>query len=245
MKIKPAILIGVGLTGLVTTAVMAYKYAPKVNLVLADAEKDAEENNEKFGVPQKAKVVVKTLWPVFAIGLLSGLTIIYGGYSEHKNVIRTTAALARSEKSLRDYQESVLAEVGEETARNVRQRMAEKRYYDSDGPTVVYTNDSSKQLFFDSQLGTYFSSDMNTVDAAINEVNARLLDSDFVSWNDWFDELDNPKELPHIDIGDKLGWDYHFDGKLVVHKYAKITDDGRSCIVLDYEVFPHTYRHDR
>lgn len=243
MKIKPAILIGVGLTGLFTTAVMAYKYAPKVNLVLADAEKDAEENNEKFGVPQKAKVVVKTLWPVFAIGLLSGLTIIYGGYSEHKNVIRTTAALARSEKSLRDYQESVLAEVGEETARNVRQRMAEKRREDCpfDGQPIFYNSNSDKQLFFDNASGRYFYQDMNTVDAAINEVNARLLDSDFVSWNDWFDELD----IPHIDLGDKLGWDYHFDGKLVVHKYAKITDDGKSCIVLDYEVFPHTYRHDR
>lgn len=243
MKIKPAILIGVGLTGLVTTAVMAYKYAPKVNLVLADAEKDAEENNEKFGVPQKAKVVVKTLWPVFAIGLLSGLTIIYGGYSEHKNVIRTTAALARSEKSLRDYQESVLAEVGEETARNVRQRMADKRREEApfDGQPIFYNSNSDKQLFFDNASGRYFYQDMNTVDAAINEVNARLLDSDFVSWNDWFDELD----IPHIDLGDKLGWDYHFDGKLIVHKYAKITDDGKSCIVLDYEVFPHTYRHDR
>lgn len=243
MKIKPAILIGVGLTGLVTTAVMVYKYAPKVNLVLADAEKDAEENGEKFGVPQKAKVVVKTLWPVFAIGLLSGLTIIYGGYSEHKNVIRTTAALARSEKSLRDYQESVLAEVGEETARNVRQRMAEKRREDApfDGQPVFYNSNSDKQLFFDNASGRYFYQDMNAVDAAINEVNARLLDSDFVSWNDWFDELD----IPHIDLGDKLGWDYHFDGKLIVNKYAKITDDGKSCIVLDYEVFPHTYRHDR
>lgn len=243
MKIKPAILIGVGLTGLVTTAVMAYKYAPKVNLVLADAEKDAEENNEKFGVPQKAKVVVKTLWPVFAIGLLSGLTIIYGGYSEHKNVIRTTAALARSEKYLSDYQESVLAEVGEETARNVRQRMAEKRREEApfDGQPIFYNSNSDKQLFFDNASGRYFYQDMNIVDAAINEVNARLLDSDFVSWNDWFDELD----IPHIDLGDKLGWDYHFDGKLIVNKYAKITDDGKSCIVLDYEVFPHTYRHDR
>lgn len=243
MKIKPAILIGVGLTGLFTTAVLAYKYAPKVNLVLADAEKDAEEKNEKFGAPQKAKVVVKTLWPVFAIGLLSGLTIIYGGYSEHKNVIRTTAALARSEKSLRDYQESVLAEVGEETARNVRQRMADKRREEApfDGQSIFYNSNSDKQLFFDNASGRYFYQDMNTVDAAINEVNARLLDSDFVSWNDWFDELD----IPHIDLGDKLGWDYHFDGKLMVNKYAKITDDGKSCIVLDYEVFPHTYRHDR
>lgn len=243
MKIKPAILIGVGLTGLVTTAVLAYKYAPKVNLVLADAEKDAEENGEKFGVPQKAKVVVKTLWPVFAIGLLSGLTVIYGGYSEHKNVIRTTAALARSERTLRDYQESVLAEVGEETARSVRERMAEKRREDVpfDGQPVFYNSNSDKQLFFDNASGRYFYQDMNTVDAAINEVNARLLDSDFVSWNDWFDEID----VPHIDLGDTLGWDYHFDGKLIVHKYAKITDDGKSCIVLDYEVFPHTYRHDR
>lgn len=243
MKIKPAILIGVGLTGLITTAVMAYKYAPKVNLVLADAEKDAEENNEKFGLPQKTKVVVKTLWPVFAIGLLSGLTIIYGGYSEHKNVIRTTAALARSEKYLSDYQESVLAEVGEETARNVRQRMADKRREEApfDGQPIFYNGNPDKQLFFDNASGRYFVSDMNAVDAAINEVNARLLDSDFVSWNDWFDELD----IPHIDLGDKLGWDYHFDGKLIVHKYAKITDDGKSCIVLDYEVFPHTYRHDR
>lgn len=239
---SPAILIGAGIVGFVTTGVMAYKSAPKVNLIIEDKEKDAKENNTEFTKTDKALVIAKTMWPTLAIGLLSAVCIIASGKIASKRAAAFSTALALSEKAFQNYQSETLAKIGEEAEKEIRSAVAQKTITDTPKTeTNIITKNSDKELCFDCVSGRYFYSTMNEIDAAVNKVNELLLDSDYVSLNDFYDELD----IPHIEIGDDLGWDYHFNGALRMDKYAKITEEGVPCIVLDYEVFPNYYRNDR
>lgn len=240
-KHSPTLFIVAGVIGMGATAYMAYKYSPKVRLVIEDEEAEAEETGKKYGVIDKGVTVFKTMWPVLAIGFLSACSILWGGYSHTKNTVRTMFTLAATEKRLSDYQASTLEEVGVEAERKIRQRLSEKRYSDcdNDGQVLIATGSHDEQLFFDVVTGRQFYCTMNKIDAGINEVNRRLMDSDFVSLNDLYDEWD----VSHFgeDFGEYNGWDYHFDGSLIVDKFPKI-EDGKAVICLDYKIFPHYHR---
>ena len=58
----------------------------------------------------------------------------------------------------------------------------------------------------------------------------------YVSLNDFYDEVDSP-DLSHSEMGDELGWSID-DGLLDVEFGSQITDDGRPCIVLNYNIYP-------
>lgn len=244
-KHAPVLFIGAGLVGAGVTAYMAFKSAPKVRLVLEDAAADAEEEGKRFGAIDKAIIVGKTMWPVFAVALLSAISVLWGGHVSNGRTVRTMTALAATEKRLSDYQTSTLEEIGEEAERKIRKRMAEKRYSElpEDRPAIIATGRDDEQLFFDMVSGREFYATMNQVDSAINCVNERLLDSEFVSLNDFYDEIDSPN-LPRVEshLGDYNGWDYHIDGKLSVDKFPKIDEKGRAVICIDYKTYPH-YRH--
>ena len=56
--------------------------------------------------------------------------------------------------------------------------------------------------------------------------------SDVYGWatlNDFYDLLN----LPHTDIGDKLGWD--LDNRMEIHISAQVTDSGEPCLVIGHD----------
>ena len=54
-----------------------------------------------------------------------------------------------------------------------------------------------------------------------------------MSLNDFYDE----HGLDHIDLGDDLGWNIQ-KGLIDIDLRAKIADNGKPCIVLDFSVAP-------
>ena len=71
-----------------------------------------------------------------------------------------------------------------------------------------------------------------TRDNMSGAINAALYGKNEID-DEFYDELD----LPHVDLGDDLGWNLD-EGLLDLDFGSQISDDGRPCIVINYNIAP-------
>ena len=211
-KHTPEILTGIGIAGMVTTTVLAVKGTPKA-LKLIEMKKE-EEGVDKLTALETVKTTWKCYIPAAVIGTAS-IACLVGASSVS---MRRNAALATayklSETALTEYREKVPVSKNE-----------------------VIITEKGNTLCYDYQSGRYFKSDIEKIKKAINEINRQMLLYDYVSLNEFYDELG----LERTPMGDDLGW--RVDRGYIEPRFSShIADDGTPCIVLNYEVAPqHDY----
>lgn len=235
-KHSPEILTGIGIAGMITTTVLAVKATPKALKLMDDARYDKEED---LTVPEKVKVTWKCYIPATLLGLAS-VGCLIGANSVN---LRRKAALATayklSETALAEYKEKVIETVGEEKAKDIRSAIAkDKMEKNPVTKSEVIITDKGESLFCDSISGRYFKSDMNTIEKAVNTINRRLLNEMSVSLTEFYSEIG----LSPTSLSEELGWNMN-DGQIEIDFSSQITDDGRPCIYIEYEIAPRYDYH--
>lgn len=235
-KHSPEILTGIGIAGMITTTVLAVKATPKALKLMEDAQYDKEEY---LTVPEKVKVTWKCYIPATLLGLAS-VGCLIGANSVN---LRRKAALATayklSETALAEYKEKVIETVGEEKAKDIRSAIAkDKMEKNPVTKSEVIITDKGESLFCDSISGRYFKSDMNTIEKAVNTINRRLLNEMSVSLTEFYSEIG----LSPTSLSEELGWNMN-EGQIEIDFSSQITDDGRPCIYIEYEIAPRYDYH--
>lgn len=232
-KHRPAILMGVGITGMFTTTVLAVRATPKAMALIE--EERCTKDVDKLTVVDTVKACWKCYIPATAIAIASTACLV----GSHTESTRRATALATaykiSETALNEYKDAVIETIGEKKEKAVREKMTEntlkKNPVDEE---FVHSTGYGNTLCHDAVFGSYFRSSRAAIERAIVEINRRIVSGDmYASLNDFYDELN----IPHIDIGDLIGWNLD-DGEI------KINDDyGGSCtgeptLVIRYNVNP-------
>ena len=232
-KHRPAILMGVGIAGMLTTTVLAVRATPKAMALIE--EERCTKDVDKLTVVDTVKVCWKCYVPAAAIAIASTACLV----GSHTESTRRATALATaykiSETALSEYKDAVIETIGEKKEKAVREKMTEntlkKNPVDEE---FVHNTGHGNTLCHDAVFGSYFRSSRAAIERAIVEINRRIVSGDmYASLNDFYDELG----IPHIDIGDLIGWNLD-DGEI------KINDDyGGSCtgeptLVIRYNVNP-------
>lgn len=235
-KHSPEILTGIGIAGMITTTVLAVKATPKALKLMEDARYKKEED---LTVPEKVKVTWKCYIPATLLGVAS-VGCLIGANSVN---LRRKAALATayklSETALAEYKEKVIETVGEEKAKDIRSAIAkDKMEKNPVTKSEVIITDKGESLFCDSISGRYFKSDMNTIEKAVNTINRRLLNEMSVSLTEFYSEIG----LSPTSLSEELGWNMN-DGQIEIDFSSQITDDGRPCIYIEYEIAPRYDYH--
>lgn len=235
-KHSPEILTGIGIAGMITTTVLAVKATPKALKLMEDARYEKEED---LTVPEKVKVTWKCYIPATLLGVAS-VGCLIGANSVN---LRRKAALATayklSETALAEYKEKVIETVGEEKAKDIRSAIAkDKMEKNPVTKSEVIITDKGESLFCDSISGRYFKSDMNTIEKAVNTINRRLLNEMSVSLTEFYSEIG----LSPTSLSEELGWNMN-DGQIEIDFSSQITDDGRPCIYIEYEIAPRYDYH--
>lgn len=236
-KRAPEILTGIGIAGMITTTVLAVKATPKAILLLSDRKDELE--TERIPITE----VVKTAWKCYipaAVTCSVSIACLIGANSVN---LKRNAALATayklSEAALSEYRDAVVETIGEKKARDIRDKVAEKRV--KKNPVTksdVIVTGNGTTLCLDSISGRYFQSSMQKIESAKNKINERMLCDNYVSLNDLYDELG----MECTKIGEDLGWNIFGDGLLDISFSSQLTDDGTPCLVMDYSVEPrHNY----
>lgn len=256
VKHSPEILTGIGITGLLTTTVLAVKATPKAlklieeekqrqnDILLEDAKAKGEETCAQITALKPIdtlKVTWKCYIPAAVTGIGSVACIIGASSVNAKRNAALATAYALSETALQEYQEKVVETIGEKKEQVIREQI-DKDHIDRNPVSQldVYDTRKGNTLCFDYYSGRYFYSDIEEVKKAVNLINSSLLRNDYVSLNDLYDELG----LPANGIGDSVGWNVIRLGRDLVQARisSHVTDDGRPAVVVSCDPSPkHTY----
>lgn len=228
---SPEILTGIGIAGMVTTTVLAVKATPKALQLLEDAKYEKDDN---LTVPETVQACWKCYIPATITGVVSIGCLIGASSVSLKRNAALAAAYKFSETALTEYKSKVIETIGEKKEKTIREKI-DKDHVDQNpvGKNEVIITGKGTTRCLDYHSGRYFESDIDAIKRAVNELNRQMLVNEYVSLNDFYDEL----QLSHTELGDELGW--RMDGKLIdIDFSSQICDDGQPCIVLNYTIAP-------
>lgn len=240
-KNSPQILTGLGVAGVVSTAIMTARATNKATHVIDnEARSCPREHLNQYGeLAWRHKV--RVAWTYYippAIMCSMSVACIIGAQSVNTKRNAAIASLYSLTKStLEEYQDKVVETIGEKKEELIRGEISQKKL-DAKPVSKEYIIDTGrgKTLCFDTLSGRYFRHDMEVIRRIVNDLNHDLLGVMWVPLNDLYYALG----LEGVKMGDEMGWTV--DELIEIKFTSKISDDGEPCLVLDYDVSPRSLK---
>lgn len=214
-KNQPALMLGAGLAGMVTTTILAVRGHAKAVKKMNELEYEEVYYTNKKGKPKVRKLNwvkknYKCYIPAAVVGSLS-LGCLIGSYKiNHKRNAALASSLALSEAAMTEYQKAVADSIGETAEREIRnnfnkkeittvetqKQFQEQSEYLREGKCVKCYESSTQQSFWSSKEG---------VKKVINELNQERLTGigTEITLNEFYSRLG----LLETSVGNCLGWD--------------------------------------
>ena len=231
-KHTPEILTGIGIAGMITTTILAVKATPKALQLIDERKFDLEV--EKLPPIETVKATWKCYIPAAVTGVASvGCLIGASSVNARRNAALATA-YKLSQSALSEYRDKVVETIGEKKEQIIQDKVSKEKIENNPvSKNEVIITEKGNTLCYDSISGRYFKSDMEKIRKAVNELNRKMVYDNYVSLNEFYDELD----LIHTSVGDELGWS--MDGGFIdIGFSSQIADDGTPCLVINYDVAP-------
>lgn len=236
---SPAILTGLGASGLVATAYLASKASMDVGFEIGMREAKYAMEGDFTHPPYGVKNALRDHWRMFipaaAVGTASLVCIIGATTIANRRQAALVGLVTVSERALTEYREQVAATLGEQQETRVRDAVAQKHIDDNPKSEREVIIASGETLFYDELTGRYFKNDMETVRKAVNDINFQCINDMYASQNEFYSKIG----LPSIKGGDDIGW--NTDKPLELVYSATITEDGKAAIHLGYRELPFVH----
>jgi hypothetical protein len=239
-KNSPAILTGLAIVGLVSTAVAAYKAAPEAEKILKQKKEDLKKVDpedkaaKRTVVIEAAKELTPVMLPTIIMGGATAACIIGSNSISSKRIAVLSTAYTVSEKAVKDLNGKMQEMLGEKKTRAIKDAIVKDKVGETpkDGNSVIITGNGDV-LCKDLYSGRFFQSNAQKLGQAINKLSHDVQTDMYVSLNDLYDEIG----LPRIPMGDDFGWnvDDAPRGQLPIDLTAVLTDDGTPCLCLNYD----------
>lgn len=247
VKYAPAICASVAAVGVVTTAVMAYKAAPKANEIVARKKQDIEdvqdtdkELRRKIRI-EMAKELAPVMAPVVICGALSIAMIFCSLKINARRLSAISSAYAITSTAFKEYKAKTKEIVGESKEHKIRNAIVEDHMAGTNTETVkMITTGEGEYTFFDDASGRFFKSDIEKIRYKINQLNKRLLVEMWISQNEYYYEMG----LPPVSGGDYMGWNLD-SGLIEVDTNWREDEMNRPYCVLSYSLEPRFNFGDR
>lgn len=219
---------GVAIAGVVTTAYLAGRAS-------ISAHKRIQQHEADNGTPDNAKDLwagrVKVAWkyyvPAAASGVVTVGCIVGSSHVSNKRGAAAQAAFVISERAFNEYRAAVVEEIGERKDQSIRDSIATRKVNENP-PSATIISGPGNVLCCELFTGRYFTSDMESLRRARNDLNERLLKHDRVSMDDWYDMIG----LEPTSYSSEIGW---WSDKLMELEFtAVMTPDSRPCIAFEY-----------
>lgn len=234
----PLVLTIISCAGVVGTAVLTARAAPKASRILYELQEekrlDDPEGSDHISLWEATRATWSVYVPAASFGLATIATIVTMNRITDRNMAILTAGATLATNTLKDYQQHILEEIGGERESKVRDRVARDKIAKSTLPEsevgFIYTD--GNVLFFDALSGRYFQHNAEKVRRIENEFNRDMLMHGSAALNDLYEELG----LEPIDIGDVLG--FNTDNMLDFHFSAQLTPEKKPAVVLSHINMP-------
>lgn len=231
------ILTMMGVSGTVTTAVLASRASFKAALLI---EKD-EIQNWFPDQPMPTKEKVKLVWPLYVPAVTIGATTVASIVMANQLASKKTAAMAAvagiSERALQEYKAKVVEKLGATKAVTVRDAIAQDQVDKHPVNTrEVILAGTGEVLCFDIMTGRYFQSSIEEIKKAENTINFEIVNHMYASLSQFYDEIG----LPPTGFSEEVG--FNTDNRCEVTYTTTMSSDDRPCVAIDFHYAPvHEY----
>lgn len=227
---SPAILTAVAVVGVVSTAILAAKAAPKAHQDILNQE---SEQLDPLVLSDKFLLTYRYFIPTVAVGTATIACVIGANTISTKRQAALAGAYGLAELAHREYRDKVVEHIGEKKEERVHDDVMKdviSRNPITDNQVII--TGSGKSLFLDKFSMRYFEGDMETVRRAVNDVNEQRHNEMYASLNDFYRRIG----LESSAVGEEMGWT--LDQKLEVRYSSQLSSDGRPCVTLDFDKMP-------
>lgn len=212
-----SILTGLGVVGVIGTAVVTAKLTPKALDILEEREKFKQDNYgyslTKF---EKVLAVTPTYMPAILIGLATCSCIIG---SNHINQIRQASLMSAYtylDSCYKEYQRKVKEVFGEDGEKKVREELhKEIELYDKYGSLF------EKKLFYDEISKRYFEMSMYEIKDAEYKMNRMFNFLGALKLNEAYEFFN----LRPTEYGETVGWSALRDWEVIGYSWIEVTFD--------------------
>ena len=218
---SPQLMAGLGVAGVVATAVLAAKgsFDAAETIQLSNAEDDS--------LKEKAKLVWPHYVPAASVGVVT-IGCIAGSNKLHgKRAAAAVSAYTITERAFSEYRDKVRDELGEHKEQVIRDDLARKKIEDNPHGGVIIAGDGNV-MCCELYTGRYFMSSMENLRQAMNTTNQSVVNDYYVSLNEFYDEVG----LPHTATSSELGWDS--DRLMELEFSTVLSEDGKPCLAFNY-----------
>ena len=226
---------GIGITGMITTTVLAVKVTPKA-LMLIDDKRDELEVDTLTPL-ETVKATWKCYIPAAVTGTVSVACLIGSNSVNAKRNAALATAYKLSETAFAEYRDKVVDVIGEKKEKIVKDKISEDKIKETPiTKTEVIITGKGQTLFFEPLSSRYFYANIDLIKRAENKLNKEIIHDPFDDGrtvNDFYEEIG----LPTTATGDNLGWKI---GYLIdIYPSAQMAEEGTEhegepCIVLNY-----------
>lgn len=251
---SPTILAGIAVTGAVGTAYLTGKATFKASdIIRAEEERRRTQahlqelpvERKDDALPMTTKEKMKLVWKEYlpAGTVLTGTiaAIVLSNTISASRLAALAAAYKVSEKHFAEYKDKVLEKFGEKKEQEVRSDINKERLIANPmRVSEVHPGSGGDVLFHDAWTSRYFRSDVQSLRAAENRINRRILLDMDASLADFYMEigLSAPK------MASEIGWTV--DTPLEIRLDAEVADGGQeACMIVDFKNDPIPIRHHR
>lgn len=233
-KNSPHILTGLGCAGLISTAILSAKAAPKALKILEiEGERREKKRVEAMSKLDKVKLTWKCYIPTVVMGAVSIGCIIGANTVSTRRNAALASMYALTESAFREYKTKVVQEIGKTKETKIQDEIAKDHITKNPPQGNVILTGSGDVLCYDMLSGRYFMSSFETIRQKFNDLNYDLRSEMRLDLNELYYELG----LPPIELGNLMEFNLE-KGKIEPVYSTHLSTDGKPCLVIDVDVYP-------
>lgn len=229
---SPTILTALGVSGVITTAYLVGKASFKAAELITTHEVEngvIDYGDRKRELKEKGLLVWKLYIPA-GISMAATISCVVGAQrAGSKRTAAAQAAFSISERAFSEYRDKVVEHIGEGKEQKIRDELAQDRVNRTPPPSQdILVSGPGNVLCMEAYTGRYFTSDMESLRKAQNDLNAHLVAHSYAYLDDFYYLIG----LQPTSESSKIGWE---SDKLLDLSYSTtMTPDQRPCIVFEY-----------
>lgn len=229
---SPTILTAMGIISGVASVVLTGKASVKASQIIRE-EQERMPADWVLLPKEKLVLVWKEFIPATSTGVFAIICVIGANRIGNRRAAAMAAAYAVSEKAWTEYKEKVIEKLGKQKEQKVNDELAQDRVNQNPVTTreVIITGNGDV-LCYDTITGRYFQSNVEALRKAQNDVNQQVLNNMYASLYEFYDLIG----LPPTEYSSEVGW--NTDVMLELNFSTTLSEDGRPCLVMNYQVFP-------
>lgn len=218
--------VGAGI-GVITTAYLTGKASFQAANILDRNHQQylGDDDRSEPDLKEKIHLVWKLYIPAGIAGATTIVCVAGVKHIDGRKLLAGQTALAVSQRAYEGYRAQVVEELGEKKDQLFAAKVAEKRMNES--PPLAVIPGSGTIMCCELFTGRYFNSDMDTLNKAVNEINAKLNKHDYATLDDLYYLIG----LQTTTMSGEAGWE---SGRLLELEYSSVLLAGKPCLAFSY-----------